>query len=132
MAYEKTTWAKGDVVTSAKLNKMEDGIDSASGSMKVIIAIMQCDTDNNIKTLDIKPSDIFDANNELIAVPLIIVGENNGVDLESGEVMRISYAKYTTLDAGLGYYLDCLDCWDHDTSFFAENANDYFSYHMEK
>lgn len=26
MAYEKQTWAKGDVVTSAKLNHMEDGI----------------------------------------------------------------------------------------------------------
>lgn len=26
MAYEKNTWARGDVVTSAKLNHMEDGI----------------------------------------------------------------------------------------------------------
>lgn len=26
MAYEKTTWARGDVVTSAKLNKIENGL----------------------------------------------------------------------------------------------------------
>ena len=35
MPYNKTTWAKGDVVTSAKLNNMEDGIasiDSAQSS----------------------------------------------------------------------------------------------------
>lgn len=28
MSYIKTTWAKGDVVTSAKLNNMEDGIEA--------------------------------------------------------------------------------------------------------
>lgn len=43
MSYEKQTWAKGDVVTSAKLNHMEDGIASGgayvfrpTGSPKVL------------------------------------------------------------------------------------------------
>lgn len=31
MAYEKQTWQTGDVVTSAKLNHMEDGIAGAGG-----------------------------------------------------------------------------------------------------
>ena len=31
MAYEKNTWATGDVVTSAKLNHMEDGIADSGG-----------------------------------------------------------------------------------------------------
>ena len=35
MAYEKTTWESGDVVTSAKLNNMEDGIENATPMMLV-------------------------------------------------------------------------------------------------
>lgn len=31
MAYEPTTWKSGDVVTSAKLNKIEGGVASAGG-----------------------------------------------------------------------------------------------------
>ena len=31
MAYEKTTWANGDIITAAKLNNMEDGIESIIG-----------------------------------------------------------------------------------------------------
>ena len=31
MAYEPTVWASGDVITSAKLNKLEQGVASASG-----------------------------------------------------------------------------------------------------
>lgn len=31
MAYEKTTWADGDVITAEKLNKIEDGIEDATG-----------------------------------------------------------------------------------------------------
>jgi len=34
MAYEPTTWKSGDVVTSAKLNKIEQGI--ASGGVLVV------------------------------------------------------------------------------------------------
>ena len=37
MAYEKNTWASGDVVTSAKLNHMEDGIaEGGSGGTPII------------------------------------------------------------------------------------------------
>lgn len=32
MSYVKTTWETGDVITAEKLNKMEDGIESAAGS----------------------------------------------------------------------------------------------------
>lgn len=35
MAYEKTTWQSGDVVTSAKLNHIEDGIADAGGIVTV-------------------------------------------------------------------------------------------------
>lgn len=32
MTYEKTNWQVGDTITATKLNKMEDGIESAAGS----------------------------------------------------------------------------------------------------
>lgn len=32
MSYTKTTWHKGDVITAERLNKMEDGIESAAES----------------------------------------------------------------------------------------------------
>lgn len=32
MTYEKTNWKVGDTITATKLNKMEDGIESAAGS----------------------------------------------------------------------------------------------------
>ena len=37
MAYEKTTWSTGDVVTAEKLNKMEDGIAGASAGGVFIV-----------------------------------------------------------------------------------------------
>ena len=35
MSYEKQTWESGDVVTSSKLNHMEDGIEGAGGGMVI-------------------------------------------------------------------------------------------------
>lgn len=35
MPYEKQTWATGDIVTSSKLNHMEDGIAGAGGGLVV-------------------------------------------------------------------------------------------------
>ena len=37
MSYIKTTWETGDVITAEKLNKMEDGIESAGGDDSVFI-----------------------------------------------------------------------------------------------
>ena len=53
MAYTKNTWADGDVVTSEKLNHMEDGIANSGGGVMVIN-----DTDN---TLDKTWQEIYDA-----------------------------------------------------------------------
>jgi len=36
MSYEPTTWKSGDVVTSAKLNKMEQGIAGAGGGALIV------------------------------------------------------------------------------------------------
>ena len=38
MGYEKNTWARGDVVTSAKLNHMEDGIAGVVASIPIEVS----------------------------------------------------------------------------------------------
>lgn len=61
MAYEKQTWAKGDVVTSAKLNHMEDGIATGGGVLVVHGAI-----DGATMTLDKTWQEIYDADAALL------------------------------------------------------------------
>ena len=57
MGYEKQTWAEGDVVTSEKLNHMEDGIAS---SIMVITATVTESEGETKKTLDKTWQEIFD------------------------------------------------------------------------
>lgn len=45
MAYTPTEWQSGDIVTSAKLNKIEQGIADASGGGGVLIATLRADID---------------------------------------------------------------------------------------
>lgn len=56
MSYEKQTWAKGDIVTSAKLNHMEDGIASGGG-----VLVIGSTIDGNTMTLDHTWQEIHDA-----------------------------------------------------------------------
>lgn len=64
MAYEPTVWKSGDVVTSAKLNKIEQGI--ANAILKVNITI---DEQTGVATLDKTWQEILDANYAVIASP---------------------------------------------------------------
>ena len=49
MAYTKTTWADGDVITAEKLNNMENGIaESKSGGGIRFINLSNTDSDGNI------------------------------------------------------------------------------------
>lgn len=58
MAYEPTNWKSGDVVTSAKLNKMEQGI-AGAGPLK--IGYTSYDLEENLGTLDHTWQEIHDA-----------------------------------------------------------------------
>lgn len=40
MSYEPTTWKDGDLVTSAKLNKLEQGVANAGGGSGIVTATM--------------------------------------------------------------------------------------------
>ena len=56
MAYDKTNWKTGDVVTSAKLNKIEEGI--ASNSLVVEI---ETEADGNDMRMNKTASEIYNA-----------------------------------------------------------------------
>lgn len=71
MAYTKNTWNTGDIVSSQKLNHMEDGIVDAGGIMVIN------DTDN---TLDKTWQEIYDAMAQGI---LCVVRKDDGT-LEGG------------------------------------------------
>ena len=47
MAYTPTEWATGDVITAAKLNKMEEGIEAAGG---IIIPVAVPDNSYDVST----------------------------------------------------------------------------------
>lgn len=53
MSYTPTTWAAGDTVTAAKLNKLEQGVASSGG-----VLVVELDNDGN---LDITAGDLFSA-----------------------------------------------------------------------
>lgn len=56
MAYEPTNWKSGDVVTSAKLNKLEQGVAGAGG-----ILVVHATKEGDISTLDKTWQEIHDA-----------------------------------------------------------------------
>ena len=56
MSYEPTTWKDGDLVTSAKLNKLENGVAAASGASILIINM-----DMETGALDKTWQEIYDA-----------------------------------------------------------------------
>ena len=77
MAYEPTNWQAGDIVTSAKLNKIEQGI-AAGGGILVV--------HNENGTLDKTWQEIYDADFTILSVmedgekavyPIIHIGVNN-------------------------------------------------------
>lgn len=58
MSYEPTNWKAGDVVTSAKLNKLEQGVADAGGGGCVVVATASYDSQTQSVTLDKTYNDI--------------------------------------------------------------------------
>ena len=71
MSYEPTTWKAGDTVTSAKLNKMEQGIANSGGSFIITTSVI---SDN--PTLDKTWQEIYDAAEAHQDIKLILTGPN--------------------------------------------------------
>ena len=77
MAYTKNTWADGDIVTSEKLNHMEDGI--ASGENVFIVGGVTLGEDKASLggTLDKTWQEIHDAMQSKICI--LIFADDNGI-----------------------------------------------------
>lgn len=73
MSYTPTNWKAGDIVTSAKLNKIEQGI-AASGGIRIVHWTMDDSSGGKLLNpsmqLDITPNELIDAfeNEEIIVV----------------------------------------------------------------
>ena len=72
MSYTPTTWAAGDTVTSAKLNKMEQGIANSGGSFIITTSVV-----SNKPTLDKTWQEIYDAAEAHQDIKLIFTATNN-------------------------------------------------------
>lgn len=89
MAYTKNTWVTGDIVTSAKLNHMEDGIEGAYEVMVI---------DNTDGTLDKTWQEIYDAIEQgklcVVRKPL-----ENGIAVNAVGEISLSEGEYVVTNA---------------------------------
>lgn len=60
MPYNKTNWKSGDIVTSEKLNKLEDAVYLISGAISCPILLAELSEEQDKYILNITPNDIFD------------------------------------------------------------------------
>ena len=101
MSYEPTNWKDGDLVTSAKLNKLEQGVASSGGGN---IVTVQMDTTRHLtKTWQ----EIYDSD-------IAIFG---GITIQSGKSWEVISSAY--IDDG-AY---CVDIGE--TTYSCESANGY-------
>ena len=97
MSYTPTTWQAGDTITSARLNKMEQGIaDGGAGGL-----VTEGSISGGTATFDKTAGELFDA--YLAGSNVVFVVEANGCTF-------VGSAVYATLDNNGGYefgiYLD--------------------------
>ena len=68
MSYEPTNWKSGDTITSAKLNKLENGLAEASGGGGGGVLIVGVEMDETTMTLDKTWREIHDAPLAIVAI----------------------------------------------------------------
>ena len=90
MAYTPTNWKAGDTVTSAKLNKMEQGIANGSGTL-----IVHMINGENASTLDKTWQEIYDA------APNVILYDESPV---SAQQIQKNLGYLTAFDNSSGSY----------------------------
>lgn len=79
MSYTKNTWANGDVITAAKLNHMEDGIEGAGSGYDAVIRLTHAESSADDSTTSLTPSIVsgtFDQLHDKISdggYPLIMI-----------------------------------------------------------
>lgn len=132
MSYEPTNWKDGDLVTSAKLNKLEQGVAAGGG-----ITFVEMDSKSNTYTLNKTWQEIYDAAKSGV-VYLKIIRESNPGSLSvpipisinntiiNNPLIQITYRE-NSLSAYLVKFND-IDGSDLPTTFQAESADDYPTY----
>ena len=107
MSYEPTNWKAGDTVTSAKLNKLEQGVAS-----NVLVVNMIVDTDTGVITLGKTWQEIFDAD---FAIAILT---NPTKDMQE-------HKEYVPIN-NISSYLDgTYSIMIEGTQFIADSADDY-------
>jgi hypothetical protein len=107
MSYEPTNWKDGDLVTSAKLNKMEQGI--ANG-----VLVVGCTETKGTITLDKTWKQIYDAD-YAVCVEKVVFDGNRGV----------AYYPIAAVMERDGEYIVGVVIQDSPKTFTAETENDY-------
>ena len=106
MAYEPTTWKSGDVVTSAKLNKLENGVAAAGGVFVIHKTVVE-----GTATLDANYNQVSAAI-EAGKIPVVLM-ENVGGGVD------IQYVNFTWGNNEQGYGISTTD-----TAYTAASATD--------
>lgn len=121
MAYEPTNWKTGDVVTSAKLNKLEQGVAAGSG---VLVVQMTVDEAANRGTLDKTWQEIHDAAQN----SLVFLAASPGTGLE----VIVFDGWLRMVDDSRGYAVTFVEIWVDNASvsggaitLYAETADGY-------
>ena len=90
MAYSKTNWKAGDVVTSAKLNKIEKRIEENA------VAVLECTIENGNVVIPMKASELYQGMQSKVF--FLKYAQQNALDLVysgSEEEGTYSFATYT-------------------------------------
>ena len=124
MAYEKTTWQSGDVVTSEKLNNIENGI----ASRDALICEAVVDEQAFTVTLDKTAREVREA--YLNGRQVILHMENVIEDAGLGTTVTLdTHSILVTIDQSneYGYGVSFLSTWSDFTTvtFYAQNLDDY-------
>lgn len=116
MAYEPTNWKTGDVVTSAKLNKLEQGVAAGSG---VLVVHEAYDESAGTYTLDKTWQEIYDGIGAGVGYFIFFASADAGVDVEHRRLYFFSDAYYEPRESA--YVVKTLGF----TEYFADAPDDY-------
>lgn len=125
MTYEPTEWKTGDVVTSAKLNKLEQGVADASGGGGVLVVGMTMDVSSGTPALvlDKTAGEIWGAGFAILRYNGATVFEQDDID-RSAPLMLAACGQPDSIFPGYSFTFPISEASD-DISFLAETADDY-------
>ena len=101
MAYTKNTWVTGDIVTSEKLNHMEDGIENGNSALI-------CRLESGSSYLDKTFGEIFDA---YTSGKMVVLYVKSGTDEHAG-------IYYSALTINIGYNEEPEEHYDGYVEFY--------------